>query len=275
MSWLEALLLGALQGLTEFLPISSSGHLALAQHFLAVEGSQVAFDVMLHVATLLAVVVVYRRDLARLLRAVLGAVASRHFWKAPAAGVRESSELALGLALVAGSIPTAAIGLLFQEPLEALFERPAVVASMLLVTGAILQLPRLLPPRGERRERIGTLAALAVGTAQGLAITPGISRSGATISAALLLGVAPAAAARFSFLLSIPAIVGALALKLPDLSGAAAPAPALLATGFAAAFLVGWASLALLLALLRRGRFALFSWYCWAVGLAALGALAL
>jgi undecaprenyl-diphosphatase len=221
------------------------------------------------------VVVVYRRDLARLLRAVLGAVASRRFWKAPATGVRESPELALGLALVAGSIPTAAIGLLFQEPLEALFERPAVVASMLLVTGAILQLPRLLPPRGERRERIGALAALAVGTAQGLAITPGISRSGATISAALLLGVAPAAAARFSFLLSIPAIVGALALKLPDLSGAAAPAPALLATGFAAAFLVGWASLALLLALLRRGRFALFSWYCWAVGLAALGALAL
>jgi len=275
MSWLEALLLGALQGATEFLPISSSGHLALAQHFLGVVGPQVAFDVVLHGATLLAVVVVYRRDLARLLRAVLGALASRELWSAPAASVRRSPELGLALSLVAGSIPTAAIGLLFQEPLEALFERPVVVASMLLVTGLVLQLPRWLPARGEPRPAVGLLAAVAVGTAQGLAITPGISRSGTTITTALLLRITPEAAARFSFLLSIPAILGALLLKLPDLAGAAAPPPALLATGFATAFLVGWASLAALLALLRRGRFAVFSWYCWAVGLAALAALTL
>lgn len=274
MSWLEALLLGALQGATEFLPVSSSGHLALAQHFLAVEGPQVAFDVVLHVATLLAVVVVYRNDLARLVRVLAGALASREVRRAPLASVRRSQELALAVALVAGSLPTAAIGLLFQEPLEALFERPAVVASMLLVTGAVLQLPRLAPQRGELRSGVGVPAALAIGAAQGLAITPGISRSGTTISIALLLGIAPAAAARFSFLLSIPAILGALVLKLPDLAGAAAPAPALLAAGFVTAFLVGWAALALLLALLRRGRFAVFSWYCWAVGLAALAALA-
>lgn len=275
MSWLQALLLGALQGATEFLPVSSSGHLALAQHFLGVEGPQVAFDVVLHVATLLAVVVVYRRDLVDLVRTVVVGLATRRFWRAPAAAVRESPELGLALALVVGSIPTAVLGLLLQDPLEALFERPAVVAVMLLVTGAVLQLPRLVPPRRETGERIGVLTALAVGTAQGLAITPGISRSGSTISTALVAGVAPAAAARFSFLLSIPAILGALVLKLPDLSGTAAGPRGLLVLGFFTAFAVGWACLVALLALLRRGRFAVFSWYCWAVGLAALVALAL
>ncbi|MEZ5333436.1 MAG: undecaprenyl-diphosphate phosphatase [Thermoanaerobaculia bacterium] len=275
MTSLEALLLGALQGATEFLPVSSSGHLALAQHFLGVEGPQVAFDVVLHVATLLAVVVVYRRDLTVLVRAVVRGITTGPFWRSPRAAVRDSPELALALALVLGSIPTAVIGLLFQDPLEALFERPAVVAVMLLVTGAVLQLPRLVSRGGEGRERVGALTAVVVGTAQGLAITPGISRSGSTISAALVAGVAPAAAARFSFLLSIPAILGALVLKLPDLSGAAAAPRPLLVLGFVTAFAVGWACLVALLALLRRGRFAVFSWYCWAVGLAALVALAL
>jgi undecaprenyl-diphosphatase len=269
---LLAVLLGALQGLTEFLPISSSGHLALAQHFLGVDGeggADVAFDVVLHVGTLLAVVLVYRDSLRALARATLGALASAASWRHPLAALTASEETRLLLALGLGSIPTAIIGLLFQEPLEALFDRPAVVASMLLVTGGVLTLPALLRVRTREERVVAPWQALLIGAVQGLAITPGISRSGSTISVALLLGLAPVLAARFSFLLSIPAILGALALKLPDLS-VAELSPLALAVGFTTSFAVGWGALAVLLAMLRRGRFSLFAIYCCTLGVAVL-----
>ncbi|HVS62906.1 MAG TPA: undecaprenyl-diphosphate phosphatase [Thermoanaerobaculia bacterium] len=263
-----ALLLGALQGLTEFLPISSSGHLALAHHFFgaADPGSeQVAFDVVLHVATLLAVLLVYRHSLVALARAGFDAARSSGSYRRPRATIQSSDELRLVLALALGSLPTAVIGLLFQDRLESLFDRPAVVASMLLVTGALLSLPRLLGARAHEENVVRPWQAVLIGIVQGLAITPGISRSGSTISVALLLGIAPALAARFSFLLSIPAILGALLLKLGDLDFATTSGLEL-TLGFAAAFLVGWASLAVLLAMLRRGRFSLFAIYCFVLG---------
>jgi undecaprenyl-diphosphatase len=267
-----ALLLGALQGATEFLPISSSGHLALAQHFFGSAGpggDQVAFDVVLHVATLLAVVVVYRGSLAELAGAAWRAARSPATYRSPRAALDHSDQLRLLLALFIGSVPTAAIGLIFQERLEALFDRPAVVASMLLVTSGLLVAPRLLgraPATQPREERVvRPWQAILIGIAQGLAITPGISRSGSTISVALLLGIAPALAARYSFLLSIPAILGAMLLKMGDLALEAISTLELI-LGFAAAFVVGWASLTLLLATLRRGRFALFAVYTFALG---------
>ncbi|HVS12600.1 MAG TPA: undecaprenyl-diphosphate phosphatase [Thermoanaerobaculia bacterium] len=272
MTPLYAVLLGALQGATEFLPISSSGHLALAQHFLGIdgaEGSAVAFDVVLHVGTLLAVILVYRESLIALARATLGALRQASSYRRPVATLGGSEELRLLLALALGSIPTAAIGLLFQEPLEGLFDRPAVVASMLLVTGALLALPAVLRVRPREERVVAPWQALLVGAIQGLAITPGISRSGSTISVALLLGLAPGLAARFSFLLSIPAILGALALKLPDLD-LAEIAPLALAAGFVTSFAVGWGALVVLLAVLRRGRFSLFAIYCCALGVAVL-----
>jgi len=263
-----ALLLGTLQGLTEFLPISSSGHLALAQHFFGAAGpgsEHVAFDVVLHVATLLAVVLVYRHSLVALARRGFAAARSAESYRRPLSTIQSSEELRLLLALALGSLPTAVIGLLFQERLESLFDRPAVVASMLLVTGALLSLPRLLGAQPHEENVVRPWQALLIGIVQGLAITPGISRSGSTISVALLLGIAPALAARFSFLLSIPAILGALLLKLGDLDFATTSGLEL-ALGFASAFIVGCASLAVLLAMLRRGRFSLFAIYCFVLG---------
>ena len=270
MSLLEAILLGALQGATEFLPISSSGHLALAQHFLGIEEADVAFDVALHVATLLAVLVVYRRSLARLLGAGLRGIGGGRWLRAPKAAWRESEEARWLVFLALGSVPTAILGLLFQEPLERAFSAPRLVATMLLVTGAVLLLPRLRRRPGS--DDVSWWKAPLVGIAQGLAITPGISRSGSTISLALLMGVEAEKAARFSFLLSIPAIAGALALKAGDLA-ASNVTPAAFVAGFVSAFVIGLAALVGLLALLKRGRFAVFSVYCFALGLAALIAL--
>lgn len=270
MTLLEAILLGALQGATEFLPVSSSGHLALAQHFLGVEEGQVAFDVVLHVATLLAVMVVYREVLGRLCGAAVRESFSGRLFRSPRTVWRESEEIRLIGLLALGSLPTAAIGLLFQDRLEAAFGSPVLVATMLVVTGAVLLLPRLRRKPAENHLRLWH--APLIGVAQGLAITPGISRSGSTISLGLLLGVRAEEAARYSFLLSIPAILGALLLKSGDLVEAALPAGVLVG-GFVAAFAVGLTALLALLALLRRGRFGIFSVYCFGLGLAALVAL--
>lgn len=272
MTVVEAIVLGALQGVTEFLPISSSGHLALAQHFLGIEEADIAFDVVLHVATLFAVLVVYRDSLRSIAAAVRTHIVSADTYRKPAAALRGSPELRLLGAIVLGSIPTAILGLWLRQPMEAAFDRPGFVASMLLVTGLVLLLPKLrahdderVDDSGDSAGGVGPLQAIGVGVVQGLAVTPGISRSGSTISAARLLGIGREEAARFSFLLSIPAILGAMLLQLPALRASSVTLP-VLAIGFATSFVLGWASLRLLLAVLRRGRFALFSVYCFALG---------
>lgn len=270
MSVYQALLLGIVQGLTEFLPISSSGHLVLGQEVLGVEEPQVLFDVMLHVGTLAAVVLAYRRDLATLARSFVSALASGGLLRRPVETVRASADLELLSLLIVGSIPTALIGLLFQEQLEAAFASPRLVAGMLIVTGSMLHLPRLTA--GRPRGAVGWWQAPLIGLIQGLAIIPGISRSGSTISIGMLAGVRPADAARFSFLLSIPAILGAAILKLLETDGPTPPL-SVLAAGMAASFLVGYLALRALLAVLRRGRLDLFSYYCFALGLGFLAFL--
>lgn len=272
-SYLESILLGVVQGLTEFLPISSSGHLVLAQYFLGLHEPQVFFDVMLHLGTLGAVVAAYRRSLARLAVSAWRAAGDPAFWRGPVAAVRASPELRLIVFLFLGSVPTAAIGILFKEPLEAAFGSPRVVATMLLVTGALLQAPRLRPDRGQAGGELSWWQALLVGTMQGLAIIPGISRSGSTISVALLAGVAAEEAAELSFLLSIPAILGAVVVKLRDAGAVAGPPAGVVVAGALSAFVVGYLSLVFLLLVLRKGRLSAFSWYCFAVGAAALLAL--
>jgi undecaprenyl-diphosphatase len=291
MGVLEAIVLGAVQGLTEFLPISSSGHLVLMQHFLGVGEGQLLLDVMLHLGTVAAVVVVYRQCLGRMALAIARALTSAEFYHQPLRTWRASTDLRWVGLLIVGSVPTAVIGLLFRDSFEAAFASPRFAATMLIVTGVILQLPRLRPagapgpePGGEKagpdapskaEDATPTPgAAVLIGTAQGLAILPGISRSGSTISAALLLGVPADEAARFSFLLSIPAILGAVVLELERADGAS-PEATVLVAGAVTAFAIGWASLAVLLAMLRQGRFAVFSYYCLAIGIIAWIALTL
>ncbi len=277
MTFLEAILLGILQGLTEFLPISSSGHLVLAQRFLGLEEPLVFFDVMLHVGTLAAVLVVYREAIGKLVIGGVSTLADTQFWRKPSAGFNASTELKFIWLILLGSIPTGVIAVLFKTELESFFDEVRLVSLMLILTGVILQLPRLRRqdvgetglPSPYTREKLKTWHAPLIGIAQGCAITPGISRSGTTISLALFLGIPAKTAAEYSFLLSIPAILGAVALKIRDVGDTTIPLY-IVGAGMLAAFIVGYIALRLLLVVLNRGKFSLFSYYCIALGLVSL-----
>ena len=273
MTFLEAILLGILQGLTEFLPISSSGHLVLAQTFLGLKEPLVFFDVMLHVGTLAAVLVVYREAIGKLAIGGISALASPQLWREPSATFNAATELRFISLILLGSIPTGVIAVLFKDQLESFFHEVRLVSVMLILTGLILQLPRLRKPDVEGTDtssgELKTWHAPLIGIAQGFAITPGISRSGTTISLALFLGIPAKTAAEYSFLLSIPAILGAVVLKIRDVGDTTIPLH-IVGAGMLAAFIVGYIALRLLLAVLNRGKFSLFSYYCIALGLVSL-----
>ncbi len=260
MDVLWAVVLGLIQGLTEFLPVSSSGHLVLAGHLIGLPPTGLVFELLLHLATLAAVIFYYRVDLAALLLAVPRAC------RAPWLGYREDADVRLGLLIVVASVPTAVIGLAFKDQFEALTAYPQAVGVALLVTAALLLATHFIQP-SERH--LDLRAALLIGLAQGLAITPGVSRSGATIAVALLLGIATVHAARFSFLISIPAIAGAAMLKLREGFDQLELLPALL--GFVVALVSGYLALHWLVALVKARRFAAFAPYCALVGLLAIG----
>lgn len=267
MTIIDAIVLGVLQGLTEFLPVSSSGHLVLMQHFLGMKEPQVFFDVMLHVGTLGAVVVVYRQSIWSLMRTSVSASVSRNFYRHPIGAVNNSRNLKLIWLILIGSIPTGLIAISFKERFEALFASPGIVAAMLIVTGLVLQLPRLRREKMDGDLPLRTWHTPLIGIAQGFAITPGISRSGTTISLSLMLGISPQIAAQYSFLLAIPAILGALILKLKDVAEVTLAATIV---GTLTAFIAGYIALRILLNMLNRGKFYLFSYYCFALGGAVL-----
>lgn len=250
MTVLEAAVLGLVQGLSEFLPISSSGHLVIAQWLLGLPSPGVVVEVVLHVATLLSVAIVYR---VRLVGLAVGAIG----------GDREQLRYLALLALA--SLPAAAVGLGFQDAIETAFDTPAITGVMLLVTGVILWSTR---GRGDGAADVSTGRALLMGVAQAFAILPGVSRSGTTIAAALWGRVDAERAAEFSFLMSMPAIGGAALLQLPEiersLSGASA-AP--MAVGFAVSLVAGVAAIKSLVWLVRRRAFHTFAYYVWPVGL--------
>ena len=261
MSLWEALVLGVVQGASEFLPVSSSGHLVIGQQLLSLRIPGVRFAVILHLATLLSVLIVYRRRILALAMGVSFAPRSEDFRYA-------------GLILLA-TLPAGVLGVFFADVIESIFDRPAVVGFALIVTGSLLYSTRWALRRPFSTE-LGVRAALLVGVAQALALVPGISRSGATVTTALWLGVAPLEAAAFSFLMSVPAIAGAGLLALaglgqdPDgLTGAAAWA------GFAVAGVTGILAIRFFLAVLESRAFPAFSWYCWSAGLAFLAWLGL
>jgi undecaprenyl-diphosphatase len=250
-SQLEAFWLGIVQGLTEFLPVSSSGHLVIFQSLLGVQGEGgLLFEVALHVATLGAIVIFFHR---RILALVVG-MATRD----PAAW-RYVGKLAVA------TLPVVLFGLLARSTLHALIVSPIVAGCGLLVTGAILWTTRATLPRAALQEP-GWEAALLIGLAQALAILPGVSRSGSTVAAALALGVAALPAAEFSFLLGIVAISGAAVLTLPELAGASPDQLGTLAIGCAAALVSGIVAIWLFVLLLRRQTFHNFAWYTWGAG---------
>ena len=272
MTIIQALLLGVIQGLTEFLPISSSGPLVLAQHLFGLHEAELAFDVSVHLGTLVAVMLYFRHDILRIVRGLLHCL--RRTSSPPAASDRAQVRLA-GL-LVLGSIPTAAIGLALHGAADRLFTSPLLTGVMLLLTGGLLFATRWgRRARGEAGRTLEQLTlkdALVMGLTQGLAVMPGISRSGSTIAVGILTGIRHETAARFSFLLSIPAVAGAALLVLiKAVQAGDLHLPACLLGGVTA-LVVGYAALALLVFLVKKGRLHFFAPYCWIVGGAAIWA---
>ena len=277
MSMLQAVILGLLQGATEFIPISSSGHLTLVPWLLHWEFEPVlknAFDVMAHWGTLVAIAAVFWRDLWHLALGGLRSLGGLR--KGGVQGVlsraAEDEQGRLAWLIVIGSVPAAVLGLLLEDFFEMLFSAPRTVSLLLVVTAGLLAFSEWRGKKGRGLSSLGWLDALWIGLGQAMAIAPGISRSGATIASGLLRGVKRDAAARFSFLLSTPVILGAGVWQLKDLFGSGGWTAHFMpmVVGFLVSAVVGYVCIRFLLGYLRRGRLYPFAIYCAIAGIACL-----
>ena len=254
MSTTTAMWLGVVQGLTEFLPVSSSGHLVIAQHFMSdFEQPGLTFDVVLHLGTLGAVLVYLRREVGLLFSGLQ-----------PGSSGAPGRRL-IGL-LVLGTIPAVVVALVFKDAIEASFENLSMVGVSLGITGVWL-LATTRFANGERGlDTIVAKDAIVIGFCQSAALVPGISRSGTTIGAGLARGLAHGTAARFSFLLSIPAILGAAVFNLKDAASVRADAWLGYGVGFLTAFAIGYVAISIVIKFLESQKFHLFGYYCLVVG---------
>ncbi len=255
---IDAIILGAVQGATEFLPVSSKTHLIIGQKLLGINEPSIFLEVALHIGTLLSVLIYYRNDVARLLAAFFGYVIG---YKRQA----NEANFKLCMYIIIGSIPAAIAGLLFKDWIEAQFDSATLGGYLLLVTAAVLISTHYIK---RKRKPLRMTSSIVVGVAQACALLPGISRSGSTISAALYQGIEPAQAARFSFLLSLPAVGGAVLLKTVDLLKAptAITDLASFGVGIAVSFIVGLLAIYWLLKTLAGSKFYMFGFYCAIVG---------
>jgi undecaprenyl-diphosphatase len=243
------------QGITEFVPVSSSGHLVFFQSLFGMQESPIFFDIMLHWGTLFAVVVYFRTDIWKIVQGVGTMLKGKR-------GDPQGAKLLLWIILA--TIPTGLMGILFKDWFESLFSKPKMVGMMLLVTGLVLWLTRWTKREGRGIEKMGWGNSILIGIAQGLAIIPGISRSGATISTGLFCGLDRELSGKFSFLLSIPAILGATLLEFRKMD----PGQELWTTliGTAIAFGMGILSLTFLIRIIKIGKMSNFSYYCCGLG---------
>ena len=259
MSLLEAIVLGIIQGLTEFLPVSSSGHLELAKALFgdnSIPKESMAFTILLHGATALSTIVVYRKDIGEIIKGLFSTE-----W---------NEDKIFSVKIVISMIPAAIIGVLFNDQLEVMFSgQTLLIGILLLFTGGLLLMADMAKSTGKP---VTFTSSLIIGISQAIAILPGISRSGATISTAVLLGIDKEKAARFSFLMVVPLILGKMAkdildggsdfgsLSIPVLSG-----------GFISAFVAGLIACTWMIALVKKSKLKYFAYYCFAVGAIAIG----
>ncbi len=267
MTILDAVILAIIQGLTEFLPVSSSGHLVLGKALLGgdVFPDSIAFEVVVHLGTFLAVIFIFFQDIRRYLGVFLTNLGSPANMRSAAI---TDSDFRFSLFMLIGMIPAGVIGILFQDQITHAFQSPLLVAVTLIITGLMLLATRFI---SRQQSDLTAWKATLIGLAQALALLPGISRSGSTISTALFLGISQEQAARFSFLMVLPLIAAATGLEIMDLLevGVSPHEWSLLVIGFAVSFIVGWISLKWLLTLLKKGKFHYFAWYCFAIALSA------
>jgi undecaprenyl-diphosphatase len=260
--YFEAAILGLIQGLTEFLPVSSDGHLALASRLLGIRGPHLFFDVMLHAGTLIAVLFVFRKELGQMFAGLWrGLVLLARREASVAEVVAREPDLKMGLLILLASIPTALIGLGLKDFVETV-DSPALTGGFLILTGVILWTVRGQP---SGRAEVGVADSLLIGVAQGFAVLPGLSRSGSTIAAGLGRGIDRQLAARFSFLLSIPAVGGALLLMLADRGEPVGDLGPILLGGLVA-MVAGLFALRALLYVTRGGKLYAFAYYLIPVG---------
>ena len=242
MDIIQAIIIGLVQGLTEFLPVSSSAHLIFAQQALGVADVGLAFDVLLHVGTLVAVIVYFFNDIVNMIK---------------------------GWLTILATIPIGIVGVLFNDIVESMFMGLTVPAFLLLITGCLLYVSQRMNTGRIDVRNITLKEALIMGCGQALAILPGLSRSGTTIAAGLFAGLDKEFAAKFSFILSIPAILGAAVFQLKDLSGGSVEIGACIA-GFIVAAISGYLAISFLLKIVREKSLDIFAYYCWIVGIIVL-----
>lgn len=263
MTWLESILLGLVQGLTEFLPVSSSGHLVIFQKLIGLPEHMLAFDIAVHMGTLFSVFVVYRYQILEVLNDLINFLKTKKL----------NQGANLFLMVVIGSIPTAIIGFTLKDMFERLFQSLLAVGIFLFITGFILLLTRNKQMADEKDdffsleglEKLKWWHALIIGTAQGGAIAPGISRAGSTIATGILVGLSRKTASLFSFMLSIPAILGATLLEFKDIENWSSEFITIMSVGFASAFVFGLIGLKVVLHFVKKGRLEVFTAYLWVV----------
>ncbi len=269
---LEAILLGIIQGITEWLPVSSSGHLVIMQEVLDIESS-LFFDAMVHLGTLMVVVWIFRKEVIGVIKAFFEMMGDLRKG-VPFVDTLKDDEHHLAFLIIIGTIPTGLIGLLFREPLESLYSNLPAVGFALLVTGCILFFTSKIGPcKRHGIKEMKAREALLIGIMQGIAIIPGISRSGSTISTGLYVGLDKEMVTRYSFLLFIPAILGATVIQTYDVITNGRDIDVLpTIVGTITAMIVGYFAIHLLLEVIKKSRLHLFSFYCWAIGITVIAA---
>ena len=253
---IKSVILGIIQGLTEFLPVSSSGHLVLANHFLGFDLQDITFEIMLHLGTLLSVVIFFRKDIYSLLSSLVA--------------INEKTERRINdrrviWFLLIGTLVTGILGFMMKSAVEKIFYQPLFAASMLIVTGIIVYASDLIAPKHLEIHQTGVKRSIIIGISQAFAILPGISRSGTTIATSLFVGLKRVDAARFSFLLSIPAILGAALFELPKFRAIERQFLPGYLLGSIAAFISGYLVISLLMNLIKNRKLKIFSYYVWTV----------
>ena len=268
MDIIQGIIIGIVQGLTEFLPVSSSAHLVFIQNILGVESS-LAFDTFLHLGSLLAVLWFFRADIIKMIVSWISSLSDIVHGRFKE-GFHEDSYKRLAWYVILATIPVGLVGVFFEDSVDALFSGALYVpAFFLFVTGTILYLSQRMTSGNINFHNVGPKESLFMGLGQACAILPGLSRSGTTIAAGLVIGLDKEFAAKFSFILSIPAILGAAVFQLKDLSGGNVEIGACIA-GFVVAVISGYFAISVLLKIVREKSLDIFAYYCWIVGIVVL-----
>jgi undecaprenyl-diphosphatase len=264
MDILKIIILAIVQGLTEFLPVSSSGHLALAEYLLGIESPGVTLEVFLHFGTFMSVLVIFWKDIAKIIIAFFG-----NFWKVwkyPTV-MKENEDFAMGIYIILSMIPAGIVGVLFEEQIDGFFDNILMVGIALIVTGTVLFLTQWA--QNEKRP-LNWWRTILMGIAQAIAIIPGISRSGSTVSTGMFLGMPREKVAKFSFLMALPLIFGATIMKAKTAFATEGFIWSGIIIGTITAFLFGYFAVKWLLRAIIKGRLYLFGFYCLILGFIAI-----